>query len=157
MAIKVLFVCLGNICRSPMAEGIFQKRIEEEGLSVQISADSAGTSNYHSGELADIRMRKTAIKNQIELTHRARQIKGTDLLHFDYVLAMDKSNLADILKLHHQPTAQIELLRAFGPKTDDLNVPDPYYSDDHAFDEVFQILEFHIDHFIHHIRETNEL
>jgi protein-tyrosine phosphatase len=140
-----------------MAEGIFQKRIEEEGLSGRIVADSAGTSNYHFGELADIRMRKTALKNQIELTHRARQIKASDLLHFDYVLAMDQSNLADIQKLHPQSTAQIELLRAFGPKTDDLNVPDPYYSDDHAFDEVFQILEFHIAHLIHHIRETNHL
>lgn len=155
MSINVLFVCLGNICRSPMAEGIFKKLVTEEGLSAHIFMDSAGTANYHSGELADHRMRATAKKHDIELTHRARQIKVTDLLHFDYILAMDKSNLADIQKLHHQPSAQIELLRSFGPKTDDLNVPDPYYSDDQAFDEVFQILEFHLSHFLHHIRETN--
>ncbi|MFN3316607.1 MAG: low molecular weight protein-tyrosine-phosphatase, partial [Raineya sp.] len=98
---KILFVCLGNICRSPLAEGIFRKLVEEAGLREQIEVDSAGTSAYHIGELPDYRTRQVAEKNGIMLTHKARQFKKSDFDEFDYILAADKNNLAHLKALQN--------------------------------------------------------
>lgn len=141
MKIKVLFVCLGNICRSPMAEGIFKAQVEKAGLSDKIEIDSAGTSAYHIGELADPRMRETALQHGITLTHKARQVKADDLLEFDYVIAMDPINLSDLQRLAPNPKAKVKLMRSFGKNADNLAIPDPYYGGNDGFEEVFELLE----------------
>lgn len=151
MEIRVLFVCLGNICRSPMAEGIFQKMVNDAGLSDRILADSAGTAAYHIGELPDPRMRRTAQKNGIILTHRARKIEKPDLEAFDYILAMDDQNLKDIQRLQTTPHIGLHLMRSFGGNNLQINVPDPYYEDDAMFDEVYEILVYHNTHLLNHI------
>jgi protein-tyrosine phosphatase len=140
MKIKVLFVCLGNICRSPMAEGVFNSHIEKAKLNQWIEADSAGTSAYHIGELADPRMRKTALEHGIELTHKARQFEANDLLIFDYIIAMDHINLSDLNRLAAGSSKTIHLMRSFGPSPDNLDIPDPYYGGSDGFEEVYQLL-----------------
>jgi protein-tyrosine phosphatase len=139
---KVLFVCLGNICRSPMAEGIFIDLIEKSGLSKSVEIDSAGTASYHIGELPDHRMRDTARKNGIELVRTARQFVASDFSEFDYILAMDSSNLNDMLSLKPdgQTKAQVFLMREFDELEKGASVPDPYYGGLNGFDEVYDIL-----------------
>lgn len=140
--IKVLFVCLGNICRSPMAEGIFAKLSKESPL--EISYDSAGTSAYHIGELPDERMRETASEKGIQLTHRARQIVREDFDKFDYIIAMDKSNYENILnyknRINKASETTIMLMRSFDSEKENLEVPDPYYGGSNDFERVYQIL-----------------
>jgi protein-tyrosine phosphatase len=140
--IKVLFVCLGNICRSPMAEGIFRELTKEE--SDVFSCDSAGTAGYHIGELPDERMRSTAQKNTIHLTHRARQIAKDDFDKFDYIMAMDKSNYQNVLSLksrvNNASETKIMLMRSFDDEKGNLEIPDPYYGTLSDFDEVYNIL-----------------
>ena len=143
--INVLFVCYGNICRSPVAEGVFRTLIEEAGLEDQIQADSAGTASFHIGQLSDRRTRENALEHSLTLSHRARRLIGEDLAEFDYFVAMDETNLEAIEKLNYRSTGlytndTIFLLREFDPDVSDQpNVPDPYYEGPEVFEEVYQI------------------
>lgn len=144
--INVLFVCLGNICRSPIAEGVFRAIIKQQGLDGQITCDSAGTASYHIGELPDRRTRENALEHGLTLTHRARRMTGEDLAQFDYFVAMDEANFEAIEKLSLRSVGVVNedntfLLREFDPDVSDQpNVPDPYYEDATAFENVYQIV-----------------
>lgn len=141
---SILFVCLGNICRSPLAEGIFLDLLRREGLSEGYHVDSAGTGSWHVGEPADSRAREVALRNGIELQSRARQILVEDLERFDLVVAMDRSNLRAVttMRTRHGGRADVRLMREFDPTADpEAEVPDPYFGGPGGFDEVFQLLE----------------
>lgn len=153
--ISVLFVCLGNICRSPVAEGVFRRRVEEAGLSEWIHIDSAGTSGYHDGLLADLRMRRIAAKRGLQLTHLSRKFLADDFHEFDYILAMDEDNHANMHALAlesdlHELADKVILYRPFDPECGDIKiVPDPYYSkDEKAFEEVYDIVDRAADKFL---------
>lgn len=139
---KVLFVCLGNICRSPLAEGLFAQHVHLQGLNDKIKADSAGTASYHTGELADQRTRANAASHGLGLTHRARTFRAQDWHDFDLILAMDKSNLENIKRLCPNPAllSKAKLMREYDPEADSLEVPDPYYGTEKDFEDVYQIL-----------------
>ena len=146
--IKILFVCLGNICRSPVAEGVFKDLVEQNGLAHIIQCDSAGTAAYHIGSLADKRMRKTAKEKGISLTHCARLLSHTDFIDYDYIMAMDKLNFDDIRSESFRasgaylPEHQLYLYRMFDPERGTaLIVPDPYYQEIPAFENVYQIVK----------------
>ena len=144
MRTKILFVCLGNICRSPMAEGVFLHLINKKNLSQTFEIDSAGTAAYHVGNLPDSRMRATALRHGIGLVSRARQFKVSDFEDFDMILAMDNSNFRNILALTKSDTdrAKVKLMREFDEQSFQFeDVPDPYYGGDAGFENVFQILE----------------
>lgn len=139
---KLLFVCLGNICRSPSAENLMNYLITKEGLSDQFELDSAGTSSYHIGSPPDRRMKIAARKRGIELKGKARQIEDFDLEYYDLILAMDKYNYHNILSLdlkgkHHH---KIKLMCDFATEYSDKEVPDPYYGGESGFDYVIDLL-----------------
>ncbi len=154
MKIKVLFVCLGNICRSPMAEGLMISKINAKGVDY-IEVDSAGTSNYHIGEMPDNRMMETAAQNGIILKSKARQFSKADFEKFDYILAMDKSNREDILNLAQSDMdrKKVHLLRDFDDKSVGADVPDPYFGGQKGFENVFEILDRSVNNFLNSILE----
>ncbi|NIY74705.1 low molecular weight phosphotyrosine protein phosphatase [Thalassospira sp. HF15] len=141
--IKVLFVCTGNICRSPTADGVFRKLVREAGLEDHISVDSCGLSAYHVGELPDPRSREMAKSRGIDLSDiRSRKIKPDDYLQFDYVLAMDHGHLHDMRRQApntHQN--RIELFLDYHPTLAGQSVPDPYYGGSNGFVDVFDMIE----------------
>jgi protein-tyrosine phosphatase len=140
--LRVCFVCLGNICRSPTAEAIFRRDVYAAGLEDAFDIDSAGTGDWHLGELAHVSTRAEARQRGVEITHRARQFTARDLREFDWVLAMDRSNVANLHRLADQDATlkgKVRLLREFEPSSDSLDVPDPYH--DGGFDVVFEICE----------------
>ena len=142
--VKVLFVCLGNICRSPVAEAIFNKRIREAQLVHRFLADSAGTSAYHLGDPPDQRSVNNALSNGVKINHRARQIISKDFYEFDYILAMDQDNLQHIeLMAQNQGVSHsgIFLIRSFQSNGQELEVPDPYFGGKHGFQKVFDVLD----------------
>ena len=139
----MLFVCMGNICRSPTAHGVFEKLVESKGLSQQILTDSAGTHAYHVGESPDPRSQATARKNGIDISQqRAQKVKSEDFEHFDYIVAMDSSNYAD---LKHLATKDLQhkvyRLMQFAPEWGNDDVPDPYYGGGNGFENVFKMIE----------------
>ena len=143
--IGVLFVCLGNICRSPLAEAVFRAHVKRAGLEDRFYVDSAGTSAYHEGEEPDPRAKQVARARGVELTGRARQIYEADVHRFDYIVAMDESNRADVQRLvarAGRDSLQVRLLREFDPEAKgDLEVPDPYYGGPEGFELVHDIVE----------------
>ena len=140
---KILFVCLGNICRSPLAEGIFNEIIQKNKTGHLFETDSAGTSDFHCGELPDHRTLKNAKANGLILTHKCRQFTKNDFYEFDHIIAMDDSNLRDILKLKpaEDNRAKIIKMRFYDPSNKNANVPDPWFGGEKGFEEIYQILE----------------
>jgi protein-tyrosine phosphatase len=144
MSMKICFVCLGNIVRSPLAEGLFIQQAVQAGLADQYVVDSAGTGDWHAGEPPDVRMRRVAARRGLIYDHRARQFRRQDLDTFDLILAMDCENLEDLLDLARSPgqQAKIHLLREFDPDGgSNVSVPDPYYGGLEDFDGVYITIE----------------
>lgn len=144
--VSICFVCLGNICRSPTAEGVFMKLVMDARLSDIIEIDSAGTAGYHVGERADARSRMFAQRRGYELSSLARQFQPSDFERFDYVLAMDSANFAELSALQKglkkASRAQLRLLRDFDAlAAPNSSVPDPYFGGDHGFEEVLDLCE----------------
>ncbi len=146
-SVSVLFVCLGNICRSPLAEGIFASRARERGLDGQFQVDSAGTAGYHSGDPPDSRSTAVAAAHGVRLTGFARQVTPRDLELFDIVVAMDQSNRRSLERLRRRlrsgrgAVADIVMMRDYEPGARDPDVPDPYYGGPGGFERVYRILE----------------
>ncbi|MGL5034067.1 MAG: low molecular weight protein-tyrosine-phosphatase [Microcystaceae cyanobacterium] len=142
MTYKLLFVCLGNICRSPAAENIMNHLIAEAGLSNQIECDSAGTSSYHIGSTPDRRMSQTLIARGLPVQGRARQIEISDFEEFDQILAMDKDNYRNILALDHSGrySSKVKLMCDYARHHSEKEVPDPYYGGSEGFEGVADLL-----------------
>lgn len=141
--IKVLFVCMGNICRSPTAEGVFNKLLQDRQLTDRFLVDSAGTHAYHVGNSPDNRAQQTALQRGVDLSAlRARQVNADDFEYFDYILAMDSENyhllLADSPSEYH---AKIKRFLDYAPQQSERDVPDPYYGGMNGFDHVFDLVE----------------
>ncbi len=145
MVKKILFVCLGNICRSPAAEGIFNKKIRERDLESFFVVDSAGTGSWHVGNLPDRRMRATALSRGIELTSRSRQIGENDLYEFDQILVMDNDNfeaVTSLIKDHMNPlNSKVKLILTYSKNSQLDEVPDPYYGGQNGFEKVLDLLD----------------
>lgn len=143
-------MCLGNICRSPLAEAIFKTKVSRKNLAHLIEADSCGTSNYHIGDSPDPRTVVNAKMNGVTIHHRGRQLSPQDIAYYDFIVAMDRSNYQNILdvegaRIHAH---KIMLMRSFDPARDGDEVPDPYYGGEGAFQKVFEILDRAVDSFI---------
>ncbi len=142
--VSVLFVCLGNICRSPLAEAVFRAHVEEAGLTRRFEIDSAGTSGYHDGDAPDARTIASAKRRGIAVRGTARAVTERDLRQFDYIIAMDGDNLTKLRFLATSARAQprLFLMRKFDPESwPDAPVPDPYFGGPRGFDEVHDIVE----------------
>lgn len=158
--IKVLFVCLGNICRSPAAEGAFTHLIKTKNLSEKFHIDSSGTGNYHIGDLPHINTRKIAQEKGIELTHRARQFSSADFNDFDYILAMDQTNYNDILSMAktEEDKKKVYKFRYFEKNVPgEPDVPDPYFGGIDGFKNVQNIVYRAAQGFLEHVREVHKL
>lgn len=140
---KVLFVCLGNICRSPAAEGILKKMIKEQGLENKISVDSAGTSGYHDGELPDPRMRQHGTHRGYQFDSLSRKFTSRDFDNFDLILAMDDNNYRNIVRLalDLESKGKVHRMVEFSEKYEHDHIPDPYYSGSDGFEQVLDLLE----------------
>lgn len=159
-ALRLCFVCLGNICRSPTAEGVMHALVRDAGLASSIVIDSAGTGAWHVGELPDPRTRAAARARGLELTSTARLFVQADLDRFDYVLAMDGANLQALQRMARTAgeRARIHLLRSFDPAAPaGAEVPDPYYGGPRGFDEVLDMCERACRGLLAHLREKHEL
>ncbi len=153
--ISVLFVCLGNICRSPAAEAIFQNLINDKGIGNNFLVDSAGTGSWHIGKKADSRMRFAAKQRNINITSIARQITEDDFRDFKYILVMDNSNFNDVIELKSRmkgiDSAKILKIQDFASIFTEKEVPDPYFGGDAGFDHVLDILEDSVSCFLENI------
>jgi len=138
---SVLFVCLGNICRSPTAEGVFRHLLEQEAPGLKVEVDSAGTADYHIGEPPDLRSQRAAARRGIDLGGlRARQVTRADFARFDLILAMDRGNLLELEAMRPKNArARLQLFLEYAPDSARLEVPDPYYGDASAFEDVLDL------------------
>ncbi len=154
--VKVLFVCMGNICRSPTAEGVFRHKVEQNNLQEEISIDSAGTHAYHVGNPPDQRAQDAALNRNVDLSkQRARRVSADDFSEFDYVIAMDESNMDDLRSIC--PTGHEDRLHLFLAFSDseEKEVPDPYYGQGRGFEIVLNLVEDAADGLLKHILENN--
>ena len=150
--ISVLFVCLGNICRSPAAEAIFINLISKKGLTDRFIVDSAGTGSWHIGKKSDIRMRIAAEKRNVKILSRARQINSSDFEIFNYILTMDNSNFNNVKDLKNRNNlsnfANIKKIQDYRSAFELKEVPDPYFGGEEGFDDVLDILEDSVSGFL---------
>lgn len=151
---RILFVCLGNICRSPLAEGLFIDKLKQAGLEAKYTVDSAGTSSMHEGELADSRTRENARKNGIELITRSRPFSKQDFIAFDLILTMDQSNYSHVMMWEPafvEKVAVVKMMRDFDLHSPGADVPDPYYGGEQGFQRVFDILDHSTGELLNHL------
>ena len=156
---KIVFVCLGNICRSPTAEGVMQHLVNERGLQFYFYIDSAGTSAYHIGEPANSKAQKVANEKGVELKSRARRFEAEDLGEFDLILAMDRENYENILALDGSDSYsdKVKLMRDFDPQSgNNAEVPDPYYGGMDGFNNVFDIVKRSCENLLDELEERVE-
>jgi protein-tyrosine phosphatase len=143
--VRILFVCMGNICRSPTAEGVMRALVRQAGLEERIELDSAGTGGWHAGEPPDPRSTAAAARRGIHLDGAARQVRAGDFEDFDLLVAMDRENLRGLLAVAPDDEAaeKVRLLREFAPAAGepDLDVPDPYYGGERGFDTVLDLVQ----------------
>jgi protein-tyrosine phosphatase len=142
---RILFVCMGNICRSPTAEGVMRALLREEGLEATVDLDSAGTGGWHAGEPPDARATEAARRRGVVLEGAARQVTAADFDDFDLLVAMDRENLRDLLAIapSEEGAEKVRLLREFDPASadaGDLDVPDPYYGGERGFERVLELV-----------------
>jgi protein-tyrosine phosphatase len=152
--IKILFVCTGNICRSPTAEGVFKRHVEEAGLEAHVLSDSAGTHDYHVGEPPDPRAQRAAAGRGYDLSAlRGRQVGRNDFAEFDYVLAMDEANLLVLTRqCPPQHAHKVRLFMEFGADLHPREVPDPYYGGAQGFERVLDLVEHASRGLLAHVR-----
>lgn len=157
--IKVLFVCMGNICRSPTAEGVFNQLLESRQLGKFFEVDSAGTHAYHIGDAPDLRSQKAARDRGVELKHlRARKVVYDDFEVFDHILAMDNENyqiLADACPDQHKH--KLSLFLEFAPQLNQREVPDPYYGGSQGFERVLDMVEAAAEGFLHTLQQQGKI
>jgi len=151
---KILFVCLGNICRSPTAEVVFREIVAREAPDLQIEIDSAGTAAYHAGAPPDSRTRQAALRRGYDMSAlRARVIEPQDFAHFDLILAMDRQNLETLQRRAPADVrSRIRLFLEFAPDADSAEVPDPYYGGANGFEEVLDLVEAAAHGLLQHVR-----
>ncbi|MDO8926606.1 MAG: low molecular weight protein-tyrosine-phosphatase [Sideroxyarcus sp.] len=157
MKVKVLFVCMGNICRSPTAEAVFRHYVEQEGLAEHIHIDSAGTHDYHIGDAPDARTQRVAKQRGYDMSKlRGRQVGAEDFRRFDYVLAMDEANLSILESLRPRDAeSHLGLFLQFAEHHSEREVPDPYYGGADGFERVLDMVEDAAAGLLRHIREQN--
>ena len=154
--VRVLFVCLGNICRSPTAEGVFRHLVEEQGESDWIQIDSAGTHAYHVGSSPDQRAQQAALKRGIDLSAlRGRQAIVDDFDSFDYLLAMDEENYGNLIHIAPEDKEhKIKMFLSYSANFNETDVPDPYYGGDQGFEHVLDLIEDASQGFLRHLRDS---
>lgn len=157
---KILFVCMGNICRSPMAEGVFRHLLESAGLEDKVYIESAGTHSYHIGASPDSRSQQTTRRRGIIIKDiKARRVTSEDFVTFDYLLAMDKENYSYLLNVCPQPQyrPKIQLFLDYAPALHLEEVPDPYYGGLNGFEQIMDLIEEAARGLLHHIRAQHHL
>ncbi|HHU26199.1 MAG TPA: low molecular weight phosphotyrosine protein phosphatase [Bacteroidales bacterium] len=155
--VRILFVCLGNICRSPAAEGIMKQLVEENELEDFIEVESAGTSGWHEGDLPDERMRAHGAKRDYDFNSRARQFRKSDLDRFDYIIVMDSSNYTNVKSLAStkEQLDKIHMMTDFSQRYSHDQVPDPYYGGASGFELVLDLLEDAVEGLLQAITEKH--
>lgn len=155
--ITVMYVCLGNICRSPAAEEILRKKGAAAGLSDVLHIESSGLGSWHIGCLPDARMREAASKRGYQLATKAQKFSSNHFAQFDYILAADEHVLHELLDMANSPEdkAKVRLITSFSLEYPNINVPDPYYNGQAAFEGVLDILESSVDGFIQHLKKSS--
>lgn len=157
--IKVLFVCMGNICRSPTAEGVFTKLVKDQGLDAHFAIDSAGTHAYHIGKEPDLRSQAAALQRGIDLSNlRAREVRDEDFEDFDFLLAMDDDNYAILLNTcPEQYKAKIKYFLDYAPELNERQVPDPYFGGVYGFERVLDMIEEASAGFLTAVQASNDI
>lgn len=157
--IKILFVCMGNICRSPTAEGVFREKVNAAGLQDKIKIESAGTHAYHIGEPPDQRSQKAAIKRGFDLSkQRARKVSNNDFIEFDYIFAMDMSNEEDLNSICPSGMEdKIHLFLNFALNSNTQEVPDPYYGRGNGFEVVLDLIEDASEGLLNHLKTQHSI
>jgi low molecular weight protein-tyrosine phosphatase len=159
-SVSICFVCLGNICRSPTAEGVMKAVLRRVGLERRVAVESAGTADYHTGSLPDRRSRSAARARGLSLDSRAQQFTARDFARFDYVLAMDEANARDLRAIAPDPVAnaRVRLFRSFDPASAlGAAVPDPYHGGADGFEHVLDLCEAACEGLIEHLRREHRL